>query len=462
MELNKIQSVYFVGIGGIGMSALARYFKANGFNVEGYDRTPTLLTSELEREGIGIHFEDNINLIKEDFRNPTNTLVVYTPAIPKGHEELNYFIDKGFDVKKRSQVLGILTREHKGVCVAGTHGKTTISTMISHLLKQSEVDCSAFLGGVSQNYKTNLLLSDTSDYVVLEADEFDRSFLQLTPFLALISSADADHLDIYGDDLSVKSSFKEFASLVKDGGILLSKFEVELDFESRAEVRHYTYSMNNTKADFYAENIRLDKGLYVFDLVTPDDKYLNLKLGIPALVNVENAVGACSAAIISGVKYEELLKSLPDFKGIRRRFDIRLKTDQFVLIDDYAHHPEEIKATINSVRALYPDQRITGVFQPHLFSRTKDFHKEFAESLSLLDELIMLDIYPARELPMEGVSSEMILDLVGIDVKKISTKADLYDEIEGLKPEVLLMMGAGDIDKEIDKLTLNYQQKFKM
>ncbi len=462
MVLNKIQSVYFVGIGGIGMSALARYFKANGFNVEGYDRTPTLLTSELEREGIGIHFEDNINLIKEGFRNPTNTLVVYTPAIPKGHEELNYFIDKGFDVKKRSQVLGILTREHKGVCVAGTHGKTTISTMISHLLKQSEVDCSAFLGGVSQNYKTNLLLSNNSDYVVLEADEFDRSFLQLTPFLALISSADADHLDIYGDDLSVKSSFKEFASLVKDGGILLSKFEVELDFESRAEVRHYTYSMNNTKADFYAENIRLDKGLYVFDLVTPDEKYLNLKLGIPALVNVENAVGACSAAIISGVKYEELLKSLPDFKGIRRRFDIRIKTDQFVLIDDYAHHPEEIKATINSVRALYPDQRITGVFQPHLFSRTKDFHKEFAESLSLLDELIMLDIYPARELPMEGVSSEMILDLVGIDAKKISTKADLYDEIEGLKPEVLLMMGAGDIDKEIDKLTLNYQQKFKM
>ena len=241
--------------------------------------------------------------------------------------------------------------------------------------------------------------------------------------MALISSADADHLDIYGDDLSVKSSFKEFASLVKDGGILLSKFEVELDFESRAEVRHYTYSMNNTKADFYAENIRLDKGLYVFDLVTPDDKYLNLKLGIPALVNVENAVGACSAAIISGVKYEELLKSLPDFKGIRRRFDIRLKTDQFVLIDDYAHHPEEIKATINSVRALYPDQRITGVFQPHLFSRTKDFHKEFAESLSLLDELIMLDIYPARELPMEGVSSEMILDLVGIDVKKNINKS---------------------------------------
>ncbi len=462
MELNKIQSVYFVGIGGIGMSALARYFQANGFNVEGYDRTPTLLTSELEREGIGIHFEDNVSLIKEEFKNPSNTLVVFTPAIPKEHEELNYFINKGFDVKKRSQVLGILTREHKGVCVAGTHGKTTISTMISHLLKQSKVDCSAFLGGVSQNYKTNLLLSDTSDYVVLEADEFDRSFLQLTPFLALISSADADHLDIYGDDSSVKSSFKEFASLVKDGGILLSKFEIELDFESRAEIKHFTYSMNNAKADFYAENIRLDKGLYVFDLVTPEDNYLNLKLGIPALVNVENAIGACSAAIISGVKYEELQKSLPDFKGIRRRFDIRLKKDQLVLIDDYAHHPEEIKATVNSVRALYPEHKITGVFQPHLFSRTNDFHKEFAESLSLLDELIMLDIYPARELPMEGVTSKMILDLVDLEVKKISTKADLYDEIEGLKPEILLMMGAGDIDKEIDKVTLNYQQKFKM
>ncbi|MCW3788396.1 UDP-N-acetylmuramate--L-alanine ligase [Plebeiibacterium sediminum] len=462
MELNKIQSVYFVGIGGIGMSALARYFKANGFNVEGYDRTPTLLTSELESEGIGIHFEDDISLIKEEYKNPSNTLVVFTPAIPKDHQELNYFINNGFDVKKRSQVLGILTREHKGVCVAGTHGKTTISTMISHLLKQSEVDCSAFLGGVSQNYKTNLLLSETSDYVVLEADEFDRSFLQLTPYLALISSADADHLDIYGDDTSVKSSFKEFSTLVKDEGILLSKLEVDLDFESRTDVRHYTYSMNNTKADFFAENIRLDQGLYVFDLVTPNEKYQNLKLGIPALVNVENAVGACSAAILSGVKYDEIQKSLPEFKGIRRRFDIRLKTDQLILIDDYAHHPEEIKATIKSVRALYPEQRITGVFQPHLFSRTNDFHKEFAKSLSMLDELIMLDIYPARELPMEGVSSKMILDLVELDQKSISTKDNLLNEIKDLNPEVLLMMGAGDIDKEIDKITLSYQQKFKM
>ncbi len=462
MNLDNIQSVYFVGIGGIGMSALARYFHSNGYFVEGYDRTPTLLTFELEKEGIGIHFEDNIALIKDEFLSSNKTLIVFTPAIPKDHTELNYFLNNGFEVKKRSQVLGLLTQEHKGVCVAGTHGKTTISTMISHLLKQSKVDCSAFLGGVSQNYKTNLLLSENSDYVVLEADEFDRSFLQLKPHLALISSADADHLDIYGDDSSVKESFKEFASLVKEGGILLSKFEIDLPLDAKEGVMKYTYSITDNKADFYAENIRLDNGLYVFDLITPSQKLLDLKLGIPALVNVENAVGACAAAFLSGVTYEEIKKSLSEFKGIRRRFDIRLKTDDFILIDDYAHHPEEIKATINSVRSLYPGKKVTGVFQPHLFSRTNDFHQEFAQSLSLLDELIMLDIYPARELPMEGVTSSMILNLVELENKKLSSKDGLFDEIEVQNPEVLLMMGAGDIDKEIDKITLRYQEKFKI
>ncbi len=457
MNLESIHSVYFVGIGGIGMSALARYFHANGYVVEGYDRTPTLLTSELEKEGIGIHFEDNIELIRDEFLDSEHTLVVYTPAIPKGHKELNYFFDNGYEVKKRSQILGLLTQEHKGVCVAGTHGKTTISTMVSHLLKQSKVDCSAFLGGVSQNYKTNLLLSEASEYVVLEADEFDRSFLQLRPYLALISSADADHLDIYGDDSSVKESFKEFASLVKEGGILLSKLEINVPFAPKESVREYTYSLNNKDADFYAENIRLDNGLYVFDLITPNQRLTHLKLGIPALVNVENAVGACAAAFLSGVSYEEIKKSLSEFKGIRRRFDVRVEKDNFVLIDDYAHHPEEIKATINSVRDLFPGKKVTGVFQPHLYSRTNDFHKEFAQSLGLLDELIMLDIYPARELPMAGVDSSMILNLVDLKEKKISTKKDLYQEIKKMNPEVLLMMGAGDIDKEIDKITLLYK-----
>ncbi len=452
MDFDKVNSVFFIGIGGIGMSALARYFKANGYAVTGYDRTPTLLTSELEKEGITICFEDNVALIQEEYKSPVTTLIVYTPAIPDDHKQLNYFRQQGFNIKKRSQVLGLLTCQRKGVCVAGTHGKTTISTMIAHLLKQSKVDCSAFLGGVSQNYKTNLLLSDQSDYVVLEADEFDRSFLRLSPHLALISSADADHLDIYGDDSSVKESFQEFAALVKPGGTLLTKKEIELVFNPNDKVKHYQYSLNDNKADFYAENIRLINGAYHFDLQTPEEIIPDIEVGIPGLVNVENAVGACSVAYLTGVEELEMKKALPEFKGIRRRFDYRIKTEDLVLIDDYAHHPEEINATVKSVRALYPDKRLTGVFQPHLFSRTNDFHREFAQSLSKLDELIMLDIYPAREKPMEGVNSQMILDLVDLNVKILSTKKELMENIQALKPELLLMMGAGDIDKEIDKV----------
>ena len=453
MDFNKVTSVYFVGIGGIGMSALARYFKANGYAVSGYDRAQTLLTGELEKEGIEICFEDKVGLIADEYRNQVTTLVVYTPAIHQDHKQLSYFKENLFTVKKRSEVLGLLTHRSKGVCVAGTHGKTTISTMVSHLLKQSEVDCSAFLGGVSQNYKTNLLLSDKSDYVVLEADEFDRSFLRLSPYLALISSADADHLDIYGDDSSVKESFREFAALVKPGGILLSEKEIDLDFKVGDEVKHFTYSLEDDSADFCAKNIELAEGLYQFDLHTPERIIKGIKVGIPGLVNVENAVGACSAAYLVGASDEEIRKALPDFKGIRRRFDYRIKRDDLVLIDDYAHHPEEINATIRSVRALYPNNRLTGVFQPHLFSRTNDFYKEFAESLSKLDELVLLDIYPAREKPMRGVSSQMILDLVDLPVKILTVKQELINEINKLKPEILLMMGAGDIDKEIDKVT---------
>ena len=452
MDFSKVNSVYFIGIGGIGMSALARYFKANGYHVAGYDRTRTLLTNELEKEGIKIHFEDKVELIEEVYLNQVTTLVVYTPAIPSEHKQFNFFKENLFSVKKRSEVLGLLTYQRKGICVAGTHGKTTISTMISHLLKQSKVDCSAFLGGVSQNYKTNLLLSDKSEYVVLEADEFDRSFLKLSPHLALISSADADHLDIYGDDTSVKESFQEFASLVKSGGVLLTKKEIQLEFELGEDVKHYTYSLENIEADFYAKNIKLVDGLYQFSLHTPNKIIDGIRVGIPGLVNVENAVGACAVAYLVGVLEDEMKKSLPDFLGIRRRFDYRIKREDLVLIDDYAHHPEEINATIKSVRALYPSKKVTGVFQPHLFSRTKDFHKQFAESLSKLDELIMLDIYPARELPIKGVNSSMILKLVKLPIKKLSAKKELINDINELKPEVLLMMGAGDIDKEIDKV----------
>ncbi len=462
MDLSLVKSVYFVGIGGIGMSALARYFKANGFFVAGYDRTETLLTGELVKEGLDIHFEDNVCLIPETYRDVNHTLVVYTPAIPKDHSEFNYFIQHGFNVKKRSEVLGMLTREKKGVCVAGTHGKTTISTMTSHLLKQSKIDCSAFLGGVAQNYKTNLLLSDKSDFVVLEADEFDRSFLQLTPYIALISSVDADHLDIYGTAGSVQESFQLFASLIKAGGILLSKKEIKYEFSVSEGVTHYTYSLMDENADFYACNIRLDEGLYVFDVKMSGGEVLrDLKLGIPALVNVENAVAACALAAIVGVDEREIKDALLSFKGIRRRFDYRVKTKDFVLIDDYAHHPEEIKATIKSARALYPQKKITAVFQPHLYSRTNDFYIEFAESLSLVDELILMDIYPARELPMEGVSSEMILNKADLARKVLSSKENLWQTIKAFKPEVLLMMGAGDIDKEIDAVTEKWQKEEK-
>ncbi len=460
MQWENINSVYFIGIGGIGMSALARYFKAEGFRVAGYDRTQTLLTNELIEEGLEIHFSDDVRLIDDIYKDTQSTLVVYTPAIPKDHSELGYFKTNAFEVKKRSEVLGLLTREKKGICVAGTHGKTTISTMTSHLLKQSEVDCSAFLGGVSQNYKTNLLLSEESDYVVLEADEFDRSFLQLTPYIALISSADADHLDIYGNAGSVQESFQHFASLVKKGGVLVTKKEVKCEFNASAEVKHLTYSLTSNEADFFASNIILENGLYVFDVNSKDGTVLkNLKLGIPALVNVENAVAACALALLTGVKEQEIRDALFSFKGIRRRFDYRIKTDSFVLIDDYAHHPEEIKATIKSAKDLHPDKRITAVFQPHLYSRTNDFHREFAESLSLADELIMLDIYPARELPMQGVNSEMILKHVQLSKKMLTTKEQLYHTINDLDPEVLLMMGAGDIDKEIDKVVKQWKEK---
>ncbi len=462
MDFSLVKSVYFVGIGGIGMSALARYFKANGFEVAGYDRTETLLTGELIKEGLNIHFEDNVSLIDKVYKDQKHTLVVFTPAIPKDHDELNYFIQHGFEVKKRSEVLGMLTREKKGICVAGTHGKTTISTMTAHLLKQSKVDCSAFLGGVSQNYKTNLLLSDKSDLVVLEADEFDRSFLQLTPYVALISSADADHLDIYGSAGSVQESFQQFASLVKQGGVLLSKREIQCEFTVLSGVKHYTYSLTDQNADFYACNIRLEGGLYVFDVKTVEGKLLEgFKLGIPALVNVENAVAACALATLVGVSKEEIREALVSFNGIRRRFDYRVKTEDFVLIDDYAHHPEEIRATIKSARALYPDKKITAVFQPHLYSRTNDFYVEFAESLNLVDELILLDIYPARELPIPGVTSEIILNKVALQHKVLTSKENLWSTIKDFKPEVLLMMGAGDIDKEIDAVVVKWQQEKK-
>ncbi len=457
MDLSKIHNVYFVGIGGIGMSALARYFHHNGYLVAGYDRTETKLTKELEDEGIKVWFEDDVALIPEPFLQNNVTLVVFTPAIPKTHQQLNYFFDNEFVVQKRAQVLGMLTKAHKGICVAGTHGKTTTSTMVAHLLKQSKVDCSAFLGGIAQNYKTNLLVSDKSDYVVLEADEYDRSFLQLLPYMALITAADADHLDIYGTDAEVKESFKAFASLVKPEGKLLINHKTWPLFESAAITDKYSYGLNEKNAEISAENIRLVDGIYHFDLRFLSQTYTDFEMGIPGLVNVENAVGALGLALLAGAEADELRLSLKSFKGIRRRFEYRINRADLVLIDDYAHHPEEINATVKSVRDLYPNSKITGVFQPHLYSRTKDFYKDFATSLSAVDELIMLDIYPAREEPIEGVSSQMILDLVNLPIKMISSKDDLFENLMALQPQVVLAMGAGDIDKEIDRVAEKLQ-----
>ncbi|MBP8849331.1 MAG: UDP-N-acetylmuramate--L-alanine ligase [Breznakibacter sp.] len=461
-NIESIKSLFFVGIGGIGMSAIARYFHFIGKNVAGYDRTPTILTDELIKEGISIHFEDNVNLITPEYLNPKETLVIYTPAIPKDHTELCYFQNSGFEVLKRSQILGFLTRERAGICVAGTHGKTTVSTMISHLLKQSHVDCNAFLGGISRNYGTNLLLSQTSEYVVIEADEFDRSFLQLSPQFSVITAVDADHLDIYGDRGSVLEAFHDFAHKLKPGGTLLVKDRLALKVDLDETCKIYTYSLDYPESDFSAENIELIDGKYRFTLKSPFGKIENLVVGIPGLINVENAVAASSMALLAGAKGDEIRKALASFVGIRRRFDYRINNSGFAMIDDYAHHPEEIRATLKSVRALYPTKRVVAVFQPHLFTRTRDFASEFSESLELADEVVLLDIYPARELPIQGVTSQIILK----DIKKVPaqivSKESLSDTLLALKPDVLLMLGAGDIDKEVPKVEakfLNYSSK---
>jgi UDP-N-acetylmuramate--alanine ligase len=446
MNISTINNVYLIGIGGIGMSALARYFKTIGKNVAGYDKFSTALTDALVSEGIDIHFDDNIEKVSSVFLSKQDTLVIFTPAVPKDHAELNYFLTNGFELKKRSEILGMITREKKSICVSGTHGKTTISTMIAHILKQSKVDCNAFLGGISKNYGTNLLLSAHSDFVVAEADEFDRSFLRLFPDIATISSIDADHLDIYGDRAQIVEAFEQFTALIKPGGVLFVKAGLDLNLQNKSNYEVFTYSLNKP-ADYFAENIELKKGVYHFDIVTPTGKIRDLALGVPGLINVENAVVAVAVAAYCGVTEHELQMALPLFLGAQRRLDLHIHNDNQVYIDDYAHHPKELEACISSIRKMYPDQKITGVFQPHLFTRTRDFADEFAESLSLLDELILLDIYPARELPIEGVTSSIIFDKVTISEKLLCTKDDVLKILENRKIEVLLTMGAGNIDQ---------------
>ncbi|HNX87471.1 MAG TPA: UDP-N-acetylmuramate--L-alanine ligase [Paludibacteraceae bacterium] len=451
---------YFIGIGGIGMSAIARYFHVKGFKVAGYDRTETKLTSDLQAEGIQITFEEAVSTIPSDFLEKEKTLIVITPAIPQDHEQLVYFKEHNFTIMKRSEMLGEITRQSKAICIAGTHGKTTTSTITAHLLYQSHVNCSAFLGGISNNYNTNLLLSNDSNFVVVEADEYDRSFHRLTPYMAVIISVDADHLDIYGSEEAFLESFEHFTSLIAPGGTLVINKNVHITPKLKKGVRMFTYGLNSS-ADFYAKNIRMEKGNILFDFVTPSDTIYDVRLGVPVMINVENSVAAMAMAWLNGVTNEEIRTGISTFSGIYRRFNIVYKTDKIVYMDDYAHHPSELKESISSIRQLYPGRKITGIFQPHLYSRTKDFATEFAQSLSNLDDVILLPVYPARELPIEGVSSDLILKDVTAQHKTLSTKENLLTLLDEKNLDVLVTFGAGDIDKLVPEIKKYLKKRYK-
>lgn len=449
LKFSDIKQVYFLGIGGIGMSALARYFASQGIAVSGYDRTSTALTAELEGEGIAVHYQDDPALLPANL-DVSDSLIVYTPAVPATHQELNTLINRGFSIHKRAEVLGIICNSRRAIAVAGTHGKTSVSTMTAHILKSSSLGCAAFMGGISKNYHSNLLLDSTgSEWIVAEADEFDRSFLHLKPELAVITSMDADHLDIYGSHEKVIESFRLFARQIREGGALVLKKGLSLETDQVSSHRVYSYSIKET-ADFCAENIELKDGFYQFDLITPERRIAKLVLNYPGLLNVENAVAASALALLAGASDDDIRRALATYSGVKRRFDIHLNNENFVLIDDYAHHPEELRATIQSVRDIYRGKTLTGVFQPHLYSRTKDFAEGFAGSLDLLDEVVLLDIYPARELPMEGVSSDLIFNQIKNKNKVRCTKSELKKLAGSFKPGVVIMMGAGDIDTLVE------------
>lgn len=452
MNVNTLKAVYFIGAGGIGMSALVRYFLSKGKKVAGYDRTPSELTQKLNEEGAAIHYEENTALIPDDFKQPETTLIIYTPAIPANHQELTYFRENGFEIQKRAQVLGMLTRTERGMCVAGTHGKTTTSTMAAHLLHQSHVTCNAFLGGISKNYGTNLLLSDKSDLVVIEADEFDRSFHWLTPYATVITATDSDHLDIYGIHEAYVESFRKYTSLIRPDGYLIIKKGIDLQPDVQPGVTVYTYS--NDEGDFHAENIRIANGEITFDFISPLGNIADIRLGVPVYVNIENGVAAMALAQIGGATAEEIRTAMATFQGVDRRFDFKIKNDRIVLLSDYAHHPAEIRQSVTSIRTLYPDKKITAIFQPHLYTRTRDFYKEFADSLSLLDEVILLDIYPAREQPIPGITSQLIYDNLRPGIEKcLCKKEDLLDLLKNKHLEVLITLGAGDIDNYIPQIS---------
>ena len=451
MNTKDIKAVYFVGAGGIGMSAIARYFIKKGHVVAGYDKTPSELTKRLEKEGMLIHYEENVDEIPHACKRKESCLVIYTPAIPEEHKELRYFRENGFEIQKRAQVLGTLTQAHKGLCVAGTHGKTTTSTMCAHIMHQSNLDCNAFLGGISKNYGTNYILSD-SNFVVIEADEFDRSFHWLRPWMSVITSTDPDHLDIYGTKDAYLESFRHYTELIQPGGALIIHRDLEMKENLQDGVRRYDYSLN--EGDFHAENIRIKNGEITFDFISPIESIKNVKLGQPIPINIENGIAAMAMAQLNGCNEEELKYGMKTYGGVDRRFDFKIKTDKLVFLSDYAHHPKEIYQSAKSIRELYKDKHITAIFQPHLYTRTRDFYKDFADALSQLDEVILTEIYPAREEPIEGVTSKLIYDNLKEGVKKEMIQKDqVLDYVKNHDFEVLIVLGAGDLDAQVPSIT---------
>ena len=438
-------SVYFIGIGGIGMSAIARYYLQRGLTVAGYDRTPTPLTRDLEAEGANIHYEDNVELIPASCRDSATTLVVYTPAIPAEMSELCFFRQGGFRLQKRAEVLGTLTHDMRALCVAGTHGKTTTSSMCAHILHQSHVRCNAFLGGITKNYGTNYLLSPTSDYVVIEADEFDRSFHHLRPWATVVTATDADHLDIYGTEAAYLESFSHYTSLIRPGGFLIVHEGLAFTPRPQDGVTTYTYSRNS--GHFHAENIRIGGGEVCFDFVSPIENIASISLGVPVGINIDNGIAAMALAQLAGATADEIREAMASFRGVDRRFDFHVRTPEKAYLSDYAHHPEEIRQCVQSIREVYPGRRIVGIFQPHLYTRTRDFYREFADALSGLDEVILTEIYPARELPIPGVTSQLILDNLPAGTQhRLIRKADVVDVVRNLDFDVLITLGAGDLD----------------
>ena len=451
MNIEEIKSVYFVGAGGIGMSAIARYFLKKGLVVGGYDKTPSDLTRQLEKEGMLIHYEENVDMIPHVCKQKESCLVIYTPAIPAEHKEMLFFRESGFEIQKRAQVLGTLTQAHKGLCVAGTHGKTTTSTMCAHIMHQSNLDCNAFLGGISKNYGTNYILSD-SDYVVIEADEFDRSFHWLRPWMSVITSTDPDHLDIYGTKEAYLESFRHYTELIQPGGALIIHRGLEMKENLQDGVRRYDYSLS--EGDFHAENIRIANGEITFDFISPLENVKDVQLGQPIPINIENGIAAMAMAQLNGCTADELRYGMQTYGGVDRRFDFKIKTERLVFLSDYAHHPKEIWQSAKSIRELYKDKRITAIFQPHLYTRTRDFYKDFADALSLLDEVVLTEIYPAREEPILGVTSALIYDNLKEGVKKeMIRKDEVLDYVRSHDFEVLVVLGAGDLDNQVPQIT---------